>query len=150
MNITIMLLGCFFFGTLELTNPAPLLLGMDVDSRPLDTIVFRSTGCAPDIGAYEYMTPYTPAITGDVSFDHVVSWHDFALCNFCWHGPGIPTPTTVYKKSMQKPVPAACWLCDHDSDGDVDIKDFAIRQNAMGMVTPEASTVCINKLLKGE
>lgn len=145
----IALLGYFLFGTLELTNPAPLLLGMDVESRPLDTVVFRSTGCAPDVGAYEHVTPYTPAITGDVSFDHVVSWHDFAWCNLCWGGPGVPTWTTLRKKVTQELVPAACWLCDHDSDGGVDMKDFVIRQNAMGMVTPEASQVCIDKLLKG-
>lgn len=145
----IALLGYFLFGTLELTNPAPLLLGMDVSPRPIDTIVFRSTGCAADVGAFEHMTPYTPAIAGDVSLDHIVSWHDFAWCNLCRGGPGVPTRTTLRRKSTQELIPAACWLCDHDSDGYVDLKDFAIRQNVMGAVTPEASEQCIDRLMKG-
>jgi hypothetical protein len=114
---------------LRLTNPQPLLLGMEVPRTPID---FRSSGLS-DVGAYEYMPPFTRAVLGDVSFDYVVNGDDWAWCRLCWNGPDIPCPATLRKIATQERMQVACWLCDFDRNGDVSLMDFGIHQNLLGV-----------------
>ena len=50
----------------------------------------------------------------------------------CFRGPNVPYPTDVEITIVPGRRPCACLLCDHDADGDVDLRDFACLQNSFG------------------
>jgi hypothetical protein len=103
-------------------GPRPLLIGLE-DNAERD--VYFTYNPAPDIGAYEYCPPYEMAECGDVTLDRLVDVDDVLWCLFCWEGPGQPHRTHLRKKATQELIPVACWMCDADDDGDVDLADLA-------------------------
>lgn len=116
-----LLLGVLL-GVLRFTNPAPLLMGEQYVRQPF---TWRSNGNAPDIGAYEYLSPYVPWRLGEVCFDGLVDYLDVRWCAFCFKGPGADLPRTIGVKATGDRVPVNCWLCDLDGDHDVDLRDYA-------------------------
>lgn len=115
-------LGCQY----AFYNPAPLFIGSTYASQRIENFCI-SVNYIPDIGAYEYIPPYTAWIPGDFSMNNKVTTYDYYLFTACVSGPAIPHRTTLKFVSGEE-VPVGCWLCDFDNDGDVDMSDFGVLQ----------------------
>jgi len=116
--------SCIF----ELTNPPPLLIGMTEPVIPPYSSFCISVNYRPDIGAYEYIPPFTPWIKGDFSLNNKVTTYDDYLFNLCAKGPSVPYPKELTRVADGAKHPVACWRGDLDEDEDVDQDDFGMFQ----------------------
>jgi len=121
-------LGC----PVEFRNPGPLLMGIEQERVPLACVLVQHNP-HPDLGALEYEPPFEPLRFGDVWPTHSIDLQDWAWFTVCLRGPGAECPRQARLIEGPGPwKPIACWLCDHDGDGDVDLADCARFQNALG------------------
>ena len=65
---------------------------------------------------------------GDFDFDDRITGNDLLWFNACYSGSFVPYPRSVWYQDREQDI--ACWLCDSDQDGDVDMDDYGMMQRS--------------------
>ena len=100
-------------------NPQPLLIGQGFPEpwcQRTPMMVARETVLG-NLHAFWWQF-------GDFDFDERITQTDIAWFDVCYSGANVPYPRIYDGKDI------ACWLCDGDMDGDVDMDDFGMMQRS--------------------
>ena len=61
-------------------------------------------------------------------FDEQITQQDVGWFDVCYSGANVPYRRSVMYQNQEQDI--ACWLCDSDQDGDVDMDDYGMMQRS--------------------